>query len=399
MSTAIDKLVAFRDMCLLLKGQELIPTANGHISCVVTITHENIASILNADSLGIILSGCVQFKNDSLELSRYGQKLADSKAKVNLSLSMPKNAYQSWSALLSVKKNRLAIPDFFMIIDENFKIFSTRDDHPLVNSYRNIIVLIEQLKNIADHENGPGSLIFLGRSKLTIDINYNKNALETLNAAGLERLTEIMRSEEHITQKKLILQETLFNMLLQVNPNSRFEILLQRLQDLFIQFEHSYRFFITSFSFEEVRKEYEEKYREYNSKLNSSINDVATKALATPITMLFSISNITTSSTIISNYAIAISAILVSTFIIFLVQSNINNLSVIKDEYKNLFERLSSHLTIGDAITTGIENEIKGIIQRLDKRVIISENLNKITISSAIMSVIFIISYLFWINA
>ncbi|WP_429153876.1 hypothetical protein [Aeromonas veronii] len=389
-----DKFETFEILCRTLEFQN--PANNGSISGSITITNENLDILDHADSLGLIQSGCVQFKTASLELSKDGKRLADRNSTVNLTLTIPKHAYQNWDELLSNQSNRLAIPNRFMIIEDNFCIFSHNDDHQLVNAYRDIVKLIDCLKSAADHENNATSFVYLSRSKLTIDIKYIKKDLENYNVSGFKLFTETMQSEDHATQKKYILQDTLFNMLLQIDAKDRFEVLLRRLQDFLIQFEHGYRLFITSFSFDNVRREYEEKYREYNGKLNTSINEVATKALATPITMLFSISNINSTSTAVSNYAIAIASILVSTFMIFLVRSNADNLQAIKDEYSNLFKRLASELA-SDSNSVNINN-VEELKNKLDKRVTASQDLHMITMVSAIASSVFVIAYLFWLT-
>lgn len=389
MMNTVEIFNSFRDVHKQLSA--LKPTQNETVSGNITMTAENL-SVLKRAVLADIQSGAVYYDKNHPDLAEYGEHLVELGADVNLELTIPKHVYQSWDWLLSKQDNRLVIPQHFMIIDEDYRIYSDDEDHPLVNSYRKVIELITHLKNVVDHENNPASLVYLCHSKLTVDIVYGKQALENLNASNFEMFTETMQEPEHGNQKKYILQEILFNMLLQVIQRDRFESLLIRLQEFLIQFEHGYRLFVTSFSFDNVRREYEEKYREYNGKLNASISDVATKALATPITMLFSISNISATSTAVSNYAIAVSSILVSTFIIFLVRSNSDNLSAIEDEYTNLFNRLASEL-IGNNATA-----VTALRDKLNKRVSISHSLHKLTMTSAIASSIFVVGYLFWLT-
>lgn len=389
MMTTVEILESFRDVHKLLSA--LKPSQNETVSGNITMTAGSL-SVLKRAVLADIQSGTVYYEKNHPDLTEYGERLVALGASVNLELTIPRHVYQSWDALLSKQDNRLAIPQYFMIIDEDYCIYSDSDDHRLVSAYRKVIELIDYLKDTADHENNPASLVYLCRSKLNIEIVYGQQALAALNTSSFGMFTGTMQDNTHTTQKRYLLQETLFNMLVQVETNARFESLLHRLQEFFIQFEHSYRLFVTGFSFDDVRREYEEKYREYNGKLNTSINDVATKALATPITMLFSISNISATSTAASNYAIAVSSMLVSVFIIYLVISNEDSLSAIQDEYSSLFNRLASEL-IGDNSIT-----VKELKDKLDKRVSASQNLHKLTMVSAIASSVFIVGYLIWLT-
>ncbi len=362
------------------------------------MTAENFSLLNRANNFDLIPAGTVYFNKDHLDITEYGEQLVKLVATVNLSLSNPKHVYLTWDELLSNHDNRLAIPAHFMVINDGYCIYSRDDDHPLINAYRDVVKLIDYLKVTADHENSATSLVYLGRGKLTIDIIYDKQVLDCLNSTNFGMFTDTMQEPEHTTQKKYIFQEVLFNMLLQVIQKERFGSLLNRLQEFLIQFEHGYRLFVTSFSFDNVRREYEEKYREYNGKLNTSINDVATKALATPITLLFSVSNINVNSTAISNYAIAISSLLVSTFMLFLLRSNADNLQAIKEEYTSLFQRLISEFTSNTSNDAGNKSEVEKLKIKLDKRVSASQDLHKITMVSAIASSAFVIGYLFWLT-
>lgn len=391
MMNTVEIFESFRDVHKLLSKLE--HSQNETVSGNITMTEEAL-SVLKRAVLADIQSGSVYYDKRHPDLESYGELLVKQGAEVTLELTIPRHVYQSWDELLSKQHNRLVMPTNFMIIEDNYYIYSNDDDCPLIRSYKKTLDLIGYLKSVADHENSEISFVYLSRSKLTIDIVYGKQALEYLNVSNFEILTEIMQEPEHSNQKKYILQDILFNMLLQVPQRDRFESLLNRLQDFLIQFEHGYRLFVTSFSFDNVRREYEEKYREYNGKLNTSINDVATKSLATPVSMLFSISNISATSTAASNYAIAVSSVLVSTFIIFLVRSNADSLVAIIDEYTKLFDRLALEL-IGNA---SIENDVTELKAKLNKRVTVSQNLNILTMASAIASSVFVVGYMFWLT-
>lgn len=395
MFVTVEALEIYRDIHRQII--ESNPSRNDTMSVVISMTAENLSLLIRANDFDLIPGNSVLFEKDQLPITEYGEKLVKLGAKVSLTLSNPTNVYQTWDELLSNQDNRLAVPAHFMVINDGYCIYSHDDNHTLINAYRVIVKLIDYLKFAADHENSATSLVYLGRGKLTVDIIYDKSALDSLNSTNFGLFIDTMQEPEHTTQKKYIFQEVLFNMLLQVIQKERFESLLKRLQEFLIQFEHGYRLFVTSFSFDNVRREYEEKYREYNGKLNTSINEVATKALATPITLLFSISNISVTSTAISNYAIAISSILVSTFMLFLLRSNADNLQAIKEEYTNLFQRLALELATNKGDELGNKNDVEKLKFKLDKRVSASQNLHKITMVSAIASSAFVICYLFWL--
>ncbi|WP_148612174.1 hypothetical protein [Aeromonas sobria] len=369
-------------------------TASGNL-----LMTADVLSLLNrAIKADLIPSQTVYFNKNHIDISEYGERLVLQNAYVEIIVSVPPHTYRAWDEFLGKESNRIMVPKHFLIIEDDYSIYSAHSKNKLITSYKTVIELIGFLRDAADHENNVSSFVYLGNSKLTIDISYDKKGLEAMNTSGFEVFTETMLDKEHARQKKYILQEVLFNMLLQTPESDRFTSLLRRLQDFVMQCEHGYRLFVTSFSFDSVRREYEEKYREYNFKLNSSISDVATKSLATPITMLFSISNISSSSTSVGNFAVAVSSMLVSIFIIFLVRSNADTLDAIKNEYTVIFDRLLCELVAGSDINAGRKSDVELLKNKLDSRVSTSENLNKLTVISAIASSIFVVIYLLWIS-
>lgn len=91
-----------------------------------------------------------------------------------------------------------------------------------------------------------------------------------------------MESEDHKEEKNKILSNTIYSFTSNKDIDFRFRTILKRFSIFVERFEENYHAFAVGFSFEKIRKEYEEKFRDYLSKINTVLTESLTRSLAIP---------------------------------------------------------------------------------------------------------------------
>ncbi|MEL5564457.1 hypothetical protein PTT47_03610 [Serratia ureilytica] len=142
------------------------------------------------------------------------------------------------------------------------------------------------LTNCSDGESGR-ELLFLSKNKLYLDLNYKFEDL-AYEFDGFSSFEKLFSDLLHEQEKKHILQNVLFSFLWRVKKEDRLSKILTDFTLFSRIFQENYLSFTVGFSFEKIRKEYQEKFRDYLSKLNSIMYDTLTRSLAIPISGIIS---------------------------------------------------------------------------------------------------------------
>ncbi len=237
----------------------------------------------------------------------------------------------------------------------------------LVAHYKNVISLIQLLSSIADFDSDDDesshdkSLTYLHRSKLTMSISYGEDELQE-QLDGLSIVKEIFTDEQHQEQKKSIAKEVLVSLLVNIPDNKKFKYLLQNFNVFSVRFNENYQLYVSEFSFDEVRSEFEERKREYFVKINDVFTSVQGKLLGVPISIAAASVKVTT---ITGNQSFAYFigfAILTYAILLWLIIKNQKHtLSALKSEYESLMGRLKRQFP-------DQYSEIEGLQVELQKR-------------------------------
>ncbi|OBU19965.1 hypothetical protein [Photobacterium aquimaris] len=217
--------------------------------------------------------------------------------------------------------------------------------------YINITSVWDSLSKCADDERD-GQLTFLYRKKVDIFSKYPVEALD-IEFDGLERLIRTLNdldSDAHKDAKCHILQNALFRLLNHVESSKRFGYLLENFTKFSINFDDAYHAYVVGFSFDDLRKEYEEKHREYMVKINDLISSSLVRALMIPSALYLTATRtqaIFTSKDLskgleatIVNVGIGIASIIVCVVFAFLISNEKQSLTSIKLEFNSLMGRL-----------------------------------------------------------
>ena len=256
------------------------------------------------------------------------------------------NVYWSWEELLAYRPNVTAVPDNFFIINEEI-VYPAEPVSNKTKHYKEVCTLLNLLIENADHTNNltdkiVNDVVFLHKTRLEIPVLYNHECLgEGLD--GISIVVALFKDQSHIEQKSSILKETLYSLLINVSKKDRLLYLLNNFGDFSKRLNENYQLFVSEFSFDDVRKEYEEKKRDYFTKLNDVFSSAQTKMLGVPIALALAslkLSTIVDNITFWTNFFLALSITIYSVMMFMLITNQKHTLKALKNEYESQMARL-----------------------------------------------------------
>ncbi|EHK2860570.1 hypothetical protein J7X18_004030 [Vibrio parahaemolyticus] len=247
---------------------------------------------------------------------------------------------------------------------DKFILFKNKDENTYYDSEEESLALEGKVKhyieisrlwsclqeNSEDHSDK--SLTFLYRKKLKIRAKYDVSLLKqeygSLNR--FQRILDVLAEDSHKDAKPHILQNTLVHVLYHVAEEERFGYLLKHFEQFTTKFDDGYHAYVVGFSFDDLRKEYEERYREYMVKINDLISSSLTKALMIPGVLYLTATRTQAIQTskglsvgleaLIVNMGIGIAAITVFMIYWCILCNERKSLESIEDEFESLMGRL-----------------------------------------------------------
>lgn len=197
----------------------------------------------------------------------------------------------------------------------------------------------------SDDDYGRG-LLFLSKDKFYLDLSYQFKDL-AYDFDGFANLESLFSDLVHQQEKKRILQNVLFSFLWRIKKEDRFSKILMDFTLFSKMFQENYLSFTVGFSFDKIRKEYQEKFRDYLSKLNSIMYDTLTRSLAIPISGIISFAAMGKFDNV-SAWVLNIAALILSFYTTFTIHflSKYQRILVneCQEEYISLFDSMRKEL-------------------------------------------------------
>lgn len=313
-----------------------------------TITDDTIKLVNECNTLGISFDS---FSFDGIFQESDSLKKNEGKECIALLLSEQLrndrlNIYWSWQEFLSYKPNLFSVPENFLIINENV-IYPCENISGRLKHYLDVNSLIKLISEYADHsinltDKIIEELVFLHKTRLEIPIIFTSESLgEGLD--GISVFSALFEDNAHNDQKTSILKEVLYSLLSNIPKLERLEYLFIHFGEFSKRFTENYHLFVSEFSFDEVRKEYEESKRDYFIKLNDIFSSVQTKMLGIPISLAlasFKMSAIVDDVSFWTNFLLVISIVIYTSMMIMLIKNQKHSLESIKSEYSSQMTRL-----------------------------------------------------------
>lgn len=256
------------------------------------------------------------------------------------------NVYTSWDDFLKSRKNIFKTPENFLILSDGV-IFPQNSKEGKIKHYLEVRDFLTILIKNADHTINLTSevieeVIFLHKTKIEIPILLDEMSIQN-SLDGFTIIKSLFEDNSHVEQKKSILKEVLYGLLNAINKSERLLYLLSNFGEFSKRLSENYQLFVSEFSFDDVRKEYEESKREYIVKLNDIFASVQTKMLGIPISLAVAsikLSPIIDITTFWSNLLLFLAVGLYSWMMFILISNQKHTLSSVRDEYRSQMTRL-----------------------------------------------------------
>lgn len=363
--TNIELLLALK---LLIRDFEY-RVVDAAIEIEFEVTSEIVARIIEFEDTGIKFDSFLigELFVDLDELSEKSGHMVTGKISLITLKSQGLNVYLGWREFLDYKPNLTKIPPNFLILSEGI-VYPNEYPCGKAKHYKEICEFLKVLISNADHteslaENVIKGVIYLHKSRIEIPLIYAENCLgEGLD--GISVILAMFNDGSHLDQKNSILKEVLYSLLINTQQSDRLEHLLTNFGEFSKRLNENYQLFVSEFSFDDVRKEYEEKKRDYFSKLNDVFSSVQVKMLGIPISLALAslkMSAIVDDVTFWTNLFLALSIIIYTVMMFMLIKNQKHTLSALKNEYESQMARLKHQYS-------DQYDEIVGILSELNTR-------------------------------
>ncbi|MDK8463437.1 hypothetical protein [Marinobacter sp. SS13-12] len=323
-----------------------VVTSEGEFVFEFVVSDESLRDIKSLIDIGVIFTEFqVEQAYDFEELSSLQGKSVRASISRERLVQRGLFIFIDWCEFFEVVKHRLEPPTTFYIVEDEELFPEDKDKASRLRGYLKILDLIEILEGISELEPlSPAynkmKISFIHKARVDVEIDYSAEELDC-ELGGVDILNKIFESSEHETQRNSIFKETLYAFLVAQKKEERFRYLLSRMSEFSTEFLENYQLFISEFSLESVRKEYEEKKRDYVAKINDVISDVHTRMLGVPAILVlaaFRFSDDVKSGQLYGNVLILIAVIIYIAMMHYLIRSQKDTLNAISEEAEQHIE-------------------------------------------------------------
>lgn len=330
---------------------------------MLTITNEAMASTLRSMEIDEVY-------NDA-QITIDGDTDPTVGAEVRISIGQPNASTMgllvaTFDDLFRSPRAVIAEPERYYVKDPGY----ASGDQPIPDillRYRAVLDVLPILKESAAlFDDTQRQLVFLGKEKVILPIQFTEGDLKGDVVEKAKRLTTLFADELHIDEKRIILQTTLVEMMGSLRPEIRFGFLIRNLERLADEVEKGYRLFISSFSYSKIRNDVETARLEFVGKIHKTIVDIQSQLLGIPVATIVVVSQLKTPSgcdvTFWTNLGVLVGAWV---FVGMLGIAGLNQwktLEVISNEVERQKSRLNDDFA-------SVADQFSDVFEDLDKRV------------------------------
>ncbi|MCC4858529.1 hypothetical protein LMH78_22190 [Vibrio lentus] len=340
--------IRLEQLTYLLQGKNTVVTDERVFELSVEVTSEvkELLSHLDSESVPFDIDGDY-FKADQVVVGKtYKIDLDPSQL-----LRAGYEVYLGWKDFFSFPKNLIKSPNCFYVHSTKSIYLGDAQfiSEPTLKCYLDALKLIACLDKAADHQEDSSSdrktFIFLHKARLNIECDYTFEDIEH----GIDGITQVdtwFSQSTHKDQRKAIFKAALYDQLKSVDVGKRFQYLIANFGEISAQVVEDYNLYVSEFSFDDVRLEYQEKKREYIVKINDTFNDIQTKALGIPVSIGLVAFRLSSQKAppqmenIAADFLLYSAAMIYGLMMFLLVLNQMHTLSSLKKEYKDQIVRL-----------------------------------------------------------
>jgi hypothetical protein len=257
-------------------------------------------------------------------------------------------------------------PDRYYLIDENFASWEN-EEHQDVLAYRRALRLVAILKRLEDvfraRQGTAGELILISARKLVVPITYESTVLQRIaSKSAIDQFEEDVFQEHHRDARKDIVKRVLVRFLDSVPENERFSDFMARLPELHQSFLADFDIYLSGFSFDKAREEFERKKLDFVVKINAATSDVMNKLIAIPVGQGLLVSQMKKEVGYeLVNLALIVGSVVFVTMAVILIVNQIKTLRHVREE-------LNAEKKILQEKARPTYDKLKGLIGSLEEK-------------------------------
>jgi hypothetical protein len=275
---------------------------------------------------------------------------------------------------LFIKRNKYTFPNNdYYIRDINY---FNNDANISIESYSNVVLLINTLKKISKHSYTEAdidfSLLYVENNALLLPFIYDTSDIHQISETSVLKLVGMVDAFDNDNSKETwIYINELIDFLTGQPENTRFKYLLHHICEFADRATNAYQYYIRNFSYNKLKTELDSAALDYARKVQSVINDAQTKLIAIPTAFVLAVANINFEKIIDNKNIGIISSLYIFSWLIDLfiknqksalkfIQSNVS-------QYKSSFspqqnDTISSSFTIVDYEIKKQKNRLNAVL-------------------------------------
>ncbi|MGF1902098.1 hypothetical protein [Aliivibrio sifiae] len=257
---------------------------------------------------------------------------------------------QSWNDVLKYKTHLTRHIKNIYISDLNIIVGESNSTNEYV-AYTKISDVLGLLDRVSYSSTADKYLVVCGQA-LEIDIVLTEEVLQS--EIDTQVIEEFFNHDMHKEAMLSLMRECLLEQLNPLDRKHRLKHLIQHFNAFSAKILCGYQQFIRNYSFDKVRKEYQEKTTEYISKINKSFDDVSAKALSIPAGVWLAAMQINESPIdsfqFLKNSVYCLMVLILVCIVCFTFFGQFSFINALKAEYVGLFERLHDDLDQSQSI-------------------------------------------------
>ena len=320
--------------------KDITSTGADCISGKITLSKDIVGQLNILDNQGLIISDSLLIGGDDVGISDIEETDYGQISNIEIVTHKHEDNYlicDSWRDILSnetLTKNPL---DGAYIHSKKDVLFPSID---IFDNYIKISKVCEFIDQVALNTTGQEGHIHFERT-LTIEYLLREEDLE--HPIEIKALDSMLHKDLHLEAKINLVCQELIRFFKDCSSNKRFSYLINNFGAFSSNVLLAYQGYCENYTFDKVRREYQEKRTDYIERVNKTFDDISLKLLSIPAGVLFAASKVKGNEGISlasNNLAIFTSMTILSFLMVFTLLGQFSTLNALRTEYKALFDRL-----------------------------------------------------------
>ncbi|MBP2544669.1 hypothetical protein [Acinetobacter guillouiae] len=265
---------------------------------------------------------------------------------LHLDFHHPEGTYRTLDIFLSGSQRRRKIPYAnFYIRDTKEAYLEGEIKSNFFKNYEKICNLIKYFSEKCDFYNdnaNPVEMIFLGKKKLIINDLYSSSDISE-NKAIDDFLAKNNHDDLNSEEKNKILKRVIIEFFINFET-IEFGDVLRNIKHIYTNLINEFELYLSSFSYEAVRKEVEKEKADLIVRLNKVFSDIQTQLIGVPVSVIIAADKLSRSASGFNttNILVILGILFYSIILTMLIRNQNNTLSALRDEIDHHIELLNT---------------------------------------------------------